>query len=50
MGWQVQKFVKIALVVCLAIAAVPVALFGWLGLWSLYKTAQVESFIKRIAC
>src|ERR1700704_1375391 len=47
MGWQVQKFVKIALVVCLAIAAVPVVLFGWLGLWSLYKTAQVESFYKK---
>ncbi len=34
-----RKFVKIAIVVCLSVAAVPAALFAWI--W--YKTAQVDS-------
>jgi hypothetical protein len=39
-----QKFVRIAIIVCLSVAAVPAVLFGslWLLIW--YKTAQVESF------
>ncbi|MDN5001859.1 hypothetical protein ACFQZO_13275 [Bradyrhizobium sp. GCM10027634] len=39
-----RKFVKVALIVCLSIAAVPAVLFGCLWLWVWYKTAQVESF------
>ncbi|WP_315782183.1 MULTISPECIES: hypothetical protein [unclassified Bradyrhizobium] len=35
-----RKFVKIAIVVCLSVAAVPAVLFAWI--W--YKTAQVDSF------
>jgi len=35
-----RKFVKIAIVVCLCVAAVPAVLFAWI--W--YKTAQVDSF------
>ena len=34
-----RKFVKVAIVVCLSVAAVPAALFAWI--W--YKTAQVDS-------
>jgi hypothetical protein len=41
-----RKFVKGGLLVCLAILAVPVALFGSLWLWTWYKTAQVESFYR----
>jgi hypothetical protein len=35
-----RKFAKIAIVVCLSVAAVPAVLFAWI--W--YKTAQVDSF------
>jgi hypothetical protein len=42
----VRKFVRIALVVCLAVAAIPVALFALLWLWIWYETAQVESFYR----
>ncbi len=35
-----RKFVKIAIVVCLSVAAVPAVLFAWI--W--YRTAQVDSF------
>jgi hypothetical protein len=35
-----RKFVKIAIVVCLSVAAVPALLFAWI--W--YKSAQVDSF------
>ena len=41
-----RKFVRIALVVCLAVAAVPGALFASLWLWTWYKTAQVEGFYR----
>jgi hypothetical protein len=43
----VRKFVRIALVVCLAVTAIPVALFASLWLWTWYKTAQVESFYRQ---
>ena len=35
-----RKFAKVAIVVCLSVAAVPAVLFAWT--W--YKTAQVDSF------
>lgn len=35
-----RKFVKVAIVVCLSVAAVPAVLFAWV--W--YKTAQVDGF------
>ena len=35
-----RKFVRIAIIVCLSVAAVPAVVFGYL--W--FKTAQVESF------
>lgn len=41
-----RKFVRIAIVVCLAVTAVPAALFASVWLWSWYKTAQVESFYR----
>ncbi len=41
-----RKLVKGALLVCLAIIAVPVALFASLWLWFWYETAQVESFYR----
>jgi hypothetical protein len=41
-----QKFGRIALVVCLAVTAVPVVLFGSLWLWTSYETAQVENFYR----
>jgi len=40
----VRKFVRIALVVCLAVAAVPVVRFGSVWLWTWY---QVESFYQK---
>jgi hypothetical protein len=46
MGSSVRKFVRIALVVCLAIAAVPVVLFASLSLWTWYRTAQVETYYR----
>jgi hypothetical protein len=42
----VRKFVRIALVVCLAVTAVAVVLFASLWLWTWHKTAQVESFYR----
>jgi hypothetical protein len=39
-----RKFARIAILVCLLIAAVPAVLFGVLWLWTWYKAAQVESF------
>jgi hypothetical protein len=39
-----RKFLKIAIVVCLSVVAVPTVLFGCLWLWIWYKTVQVESF------
>jgi hypothetical protein len=47
MGWRLRKFVRIALVVCLAVAAVPVLLSGSLWLWTWYKTAETESFYQK---
>ena len=41
-----RKSIKIAIVVCLSIAAVPTALFAYLWLWGWYRTAQVESFYR----
>ena len=41
-----RKFLRRALIVCLAIAAVPAALFASLCLWFWYKTAEVESFYR----
>jgi hypothetical protein len=46
LGSSVRKFVRIALVVCLAVTAVPVALFASLWLWTWYKTTQVDSFYR----
>jgi hypothetical protein len=40
----VRKSIKIAIIVCLSIAAVPAALFAYLWLWIWYKTAEVERF------
>jgi hypothetical protein len=42
----VRKFVRNALVVCLALTAVLVVLVASLSLWTWYKTAQVESFYR----
>ena len=40
-----RKFVKkIAIIICLSVAAVPAVLFGYLWLWIWYHTARVESF------
>src|SRR5258705_7660565 len=39
-----RKFVRITIIVCLSVAAVPAAVFGYLWLWIWYQTAQVESF------
>jgi hypothetical protein len=47
MGWPLEKFVKIALVVCLAITAVPVGLLGLLWLWTWYKAAETEHFYQK---
>jgi hypothetical protein len=41
-----RKSIKVAIVVCLSIAAVPAALFAYLWLWGWYRTAQVESFYR----
>ncbi|MBR1215443.1 hypothetical protein [Bradyrhizobium sp. JYMT SZCCT0180] len=41
-----RKFLRRVLIVCLAIAAVPAALFASLSLWFWYKTAEVESFYR----
>jgi hypothetical protein len=38
------KFVKISIIVCLSLAAVPVVPFGSFQLWLWLKTAQVERF------
>jgi hypothetical protein len=46
LGSSVRKFVRIALVVCLAVTAVAVVLFASLWLWTWHKTAQVESFYR----
>jgi hypothetical protein len=43
----VRKFIRIAVVVCLAVITVPVFLFGSLWLWTLYKTSQVENFYRK---
>jgi len=42
----VRKFVKIVLVVILAVTAIPVALFISVWLWFWYQSAQVESFYR----
>jgi hypothetical protein len=42
----VRKFIRIALVVCLAVTAVAVVLFASLWLWMWYRTAQVDSFYR----
>jgi hypothetical protein len=42
----VRKFVKGALLVCLAVTTVPVVLLASLSLWTWYKTGQVESFYR----
>ncbi len=39
-----RKFVRIAILLCLSVAAVPAALFGCLWLWMSHRTAQVESY------
>ena len=39
-----RKSVRIAIIVCLSVAAIPAVLFGYLWLWIWYRTAQVESF------
>jgi hypothetical protein len=46
LGSSVRKFVKCALLVCLAVTAVLVVLVASLSLWTWYKTAQVESFYR----
>lgn len=40
LGCPMRKFVKVAIVVCLFVAAVPAGLFAWI--W--YKTAEVDRF------
>jgi hypothetical protein len=47
MGWRVRTFVRIVLVVCLAVTAVPVLLLGSLWLWTWYKSAETESFYRK---
>jgi hypothetical protein len=47
MGWPVRKFVKIALVVCLAVTAVPVYMLGLWWLWTWYQTAETKSFYQK---
>jgi hypothetical protein len=39
-----RKYVRIAIIVCLSVAAVPAVVFGFLWLWIWCQTAQVESF------
>jgi hypothetical protein len=39
-----RKSIKIAIIVCLSIAAVPAVLLAYLWLWIWYKTTQAESF------
>jgi hypothetical protein len=39
-----RKSVRIAIIICLSVAAVPAVLFGYLWLWIWYRTTQVESF------
>jgi hypothetical protein len=46
LGGSLRKFVRGALLVCLAILAVPVALFATLWLWNWYQTVQVENFYR----
>ena len=41
-----QKFIRIALLVCAVVAAVPMVLFGLLWLWIWSETRQVESFYR----
>jgi hypothetical protein len=41
-----RKFVRIALLVCLVVAAVPAALLASFWLWNWYQTAQVERFYR----
>jgi hypothetical protein len=45
----VQKFFRVALIVCLVVAAVPILLAGSLWLWSSYKSAEVENFYREHA-
>jgi len=45
-GSSVRKFVRIALIVCLVVAAIPIVLIAPFGLWAWYKTSQVESFYR----
>jgi hypothetical protein len=42
----VRKFAKIALIVCLVMAAIPVALYASFRLWFWYETAKVDNFYR----
>jgi hypothetical protein len=46
LGRSVRKFVKGALLVCLAVTTVLVVLVASLSLWTWYETASVESFYR----
>jgi hypothetical protein len=46
LGSSLRKFVKGALLVCLAVTAVLIVLVASLSLWTWYKTAQVENFYR----
>src|SRR6266700_2068977 len=41
-----RKFVRIALIVCLVVTAIPIVLIAPFGLWAWYKTSQVERFYR----
>ena len=41
-----RKFVRIALLVCAVVAAIPILLFGLFWVWIWYETRQVESFYR----
>jgi len=42
----VPKFIRVTLIICLVLTAVPGVLFASLWLWSLYQTAKVDSFYR----
>ena len=42
-----RKFVKIALVVCLAVTTIPVYMLGLWWLWTWYRTAEIKGFYQK---
>ncbi|MEH2586705.1 hypothetical protein [Bradyrhizobium sp. AZCC 1721] len=43
---RLRKFLKIALLVCLALAAIPAAMYITLWLWIWYETAKADEFYR----